>query len=81
MYYAYLSRMRMQLITTFTEYIWRCGAMNKRAKVWTLFTIFLHRLQPIAHLLKDHGWRVHFLWSVLVSIGTNAQLPASIVAP
>lgn len=77
--------MRIQLITTFTEYIWRCGAMNKRAKVWIfrlVFIIFLHRQQPVAHLLKDHSWwRVHFLWSVLVSIGTNAQLPISIVAP
>ena len=37
--------------------------------------------QPIAYLLKDHSWRVYSLWSVLVSIGANAQLPISIVAP
>jgi hypothetical protein len=49
----------------------------------TTFTDYKQKrkYQPISHLLKDHSWRVHFLWSVLVSIGTNAQLPVSIAAP
>lgn len=35
----------------------------------------------MAYLLKYQSRRVYFLWSALVSIGTNAQLPVSIVAP
>ena len=71
------------LALCFSSLVHSCKGLNISYYLRILVQIFnfLHKLQPITYLLKDHSWRVYSLWSVLVPIGANAQLPVSIVAP